>query len=175
MADRRIIATTVSEIVNYWKRNSQTHTPNVDFYDAHERCWRCSYKTKLQKCHIVPHSLGGSDSPQNLVLLCRLCHEEGPNVIDSEIFWDWINAHNIEFYDAYWTRRGMSEYEYIYKKSLEEDLVELGITEPEQVSERFKRMLKKATWHWGHPRMNPATYAGIMRMVIKELQKEQAH
>ncbi len=55
------------------------------------RCWCCgSSKKELQKCHIVPKSLGGPDSPNNLVPLCSLCHDEAPDVKDPEAIWTWI-------------------------------------------------------------------------------------
>ena len=33
----------------------------------------------LEKCHIVPHMLGGSNDPSNLVLLCKKCHKDAPD------------------------------------------------------------------------------------------------
>ena len=33
----------------------------------------------LQKCHIVPHSIGGQEDASNLVLLCKRCHKEAPD------------------------------------------------------------------------------------------------
>src|SRR5262249_7661154 len=59
----------------------------VDWSEAEERCWRCGYKSSLQKCHIVPDSLGGAARPSNLVLLCCRCHREAPNVADPRFMW----------------------------------------------------------------------------------------
>ena len=64
-------------------------------------CWACGYyrntkadiqnpthpnpfsswdKAKwLQKCHIIPHMLGGSSEASNLVLLCKRCHKVAPD------------------------------------------------------------------------------------------------
>lgn len=49
---------------------------------------------KLQRCHIVPQSLGGSDDPSNMFLLCPKCHEDAPDTTNAEAFMRWI-----------WTRR----------------------------------------------------------------------
>ena len=57
----------------------------------------------LQRCHIIPNSLGGKDEASNLVLLCKRCHADGPNVEDPEIMWDWIRAYGVPFYDTFWT------------------------------------------------------------------------
>ncbi|MBX3253499.1 MAG: HNH endonuclease [Chitinophagaceae bacterium] len=90
MSDKRILKTTVDQIVTYWATKVDKSTLSIDFSEAHERCWHCGYKTKLERCHIVPHSLGRQDAPENLVLLCRLCHAEGPNISDPDFFWDWL-------------------------------------------------------------------------------------
>ena len=60
---------------------------------AEKRCWRCGKETELQRCHLIPDSLGGKDEASNIVLLCDKCHKEGPNVADPEIMWDWIKAY----------------------------------------------------------------------------------
>jgi 5-methylcytosine-specific restriction endonuclease McrA len=50
------------------------------------RCWE---RVPLQRCHIVPRSLGGPDSPANLFLMCRECHDSQPNSSIPEIFFRW--------------------------------------------------------------------------------------
>ena len=61
--------TTKKQIVDYWSKRIYEGDLSVDWAEAHERCWRCTEKIKLQKCHIIPDSLGGLDDPGNLVLL----------------------------------------------------------------------------------------------------------
>jgi len=46
----------------------------------------------LQRCHIVPRSLGGRDEPSNLFLMCRECHDLAPNTSIPEIFFEWAKA-----------------------------------------------------------------------------------
>lgn len=46
--------------------------------------------TGLQIAHLVPHSLGGGTAPENLVLLCKECHQEAPDYIDPNYMLDWM-------------------------------------------------------------------------------------
>ena len=43
-------------------------------------------KSKLQRCHIIPYMVGGSDDPENLFLLCERCHLESPDYAKMEYF-----------------------------------------------------------------------------------------
>jgi hypothetical protein len=54
----------------------------------------------LQRCHIRPRSLGGTDEPDNLFLMCRECHDLAPNTDIPQIFFDWVRAQNS------WIREG---------------------------------------------------------------------
>jgi hypothetical protein len=53
------------------------------------RCWN---NIPLQRCHIVPRSLGGTNDVSNLFLMCRECHDLAPNTSFPEIFFDWARA-----------------------------------------------------------------------------------
>ncbi len=86
MSNRKPIKTTSKEIVEYWDSRIDETELSIDFAEAEERCWRCAYKSKLHRCHIIPDSLGGEDTPSNLVLLCRRCHIEAPNIKDKDFF-----------------------------------------------------------------------------------------
>ena len=119
---RKPIKTKIPEIVNYWFSRIDESDFSVDAAEAHERCWRCGCKRNLERCHIVPDSLGGKDEPANLVLLCARCHAENPNVTDPEIMWDWLKAYKVPFYDTLWSILGLKEYRFIYKRSFFEDL-----------------------------------------------------
>ncbi len=44
----------------------------------------------LERCHIIPKMLGGSNQCSNLVLLCRQCHKESPDVKNPKFMWKWI-------------------------------------------------------------------------------------
>ena len=170
MSIRKPIKTTVEKIINYWEVSVDESELSIDFSEAAERCWRCAYKSKLQRCHIVPHSLGGEDSASNLVLLCKRCHVEAPNINDKEFFWDWLKSGKASFYDTYWTIRGIKEYDNIYSEKMEDAVNRLQIT-----PEKFKAFLDKqanfVTIHFGEGRLNPSTIASMIRSFIKH--KEQ--
>ena len=53
------------------------------------RCWNT---TPLQRCHVVPRSLGGTNDVSNLFLMCRECHDLAPNTSFPEIFFEWARA-----------------------------------------------------------------------------------
>ena len=87
-------------------------------------CWRCGRKKAVERCHIIPHSLGGSNDPSNFVLLCKTCHAECPDVNDKEFMFEWIEKtkrdHFTVHLDLYkfWTGRDMQDdLDLIRKKS----------------------------------------------------------
>lgn len=75
-----------SVIVKVWKDSELSIVP--EWSDAERLCWRCGDppevcgRSNLDRAHLVPHSLGGTDDPTNMVLLCEDCHHWGPNFID---------------------------------------------------------------------------------------------
>lgn len=50
-------------------------------------CWQ----TPVERAHVVPQSLGGSNDVRNFALLCPRHHREAPDVADSEAFWSWVD------------------------------------------------------------------------------------
>lgn len=165
---RERIRTTIPEIVDYWAKHTGECGLSVDFAEAHERCWRCGCQRSLERCHIVPASLGGEDTPSNFVILCKRCHLDNPNVADPEVMWDWLRAYGVPFYDTFWWVNGIEEYKKIYGRSYAEELRTRGIS-PEDPA--FKAVLdeqrQKASYHFGDPHLNIATLAGIIRMPLK--------
>lgn len=174
--ERKPIKTKIPEIVDYWFSRIDESDFSVDAAEAHERCWRCGCKRNLERCHIVPDSLGGRDEPANLVLLCARCHTENPNVTDPEIMWDWLKAYKVPFYDTLWSILGLKEYRFIYKRSFFEDLAALGISDPDERNREMREIktivYRQATVHFGQPYFNTATVAGLYRMQLKELARK---
>jgi hypothetical protein len=172
---RGTIKTKISAIINYWASRVDECGLSVDWAEADSHCWRCGCEKNLERCHIVPASLGGFDSPDNLVLLCKRCHAENPNVTDKEIMWDWIRSYGVPLYGTFWSIRGMQEYKFIYKKSVRQELIDIGLT-PDDVEKEFnamyKELFKEAGVHFGQPYFNSATIAGLFRMMIKSLAKK---
>lgn len=178
MEKQESIKTSIEEIVDYWCGRIDECTLSVDWSEAHERCWRCGCKRKLERCHIIPHSLGGKDEPSNLVLLCRRCHAEGPNVASVDIMWDWLQAYKASFYDTFWGIMASKEYEFIYGNSFVDDLKSIlnsaGIERRDDFNEIFlpifdKIIEEQTSWHFGQGYLNTSTCAGALRMTLNEL------
>lgn len=69
-------------------------------------CWCCGRKfgkakkngelanwtgtTSVEVCHIVPRQFGGKDTAENVVLMCRPCHDKAPDTTNKEFFLDWL-------------------------------------------------------------------------------------
>ncbi|MBD2614080.1 HNH endonuclease [Nostoc punctiforme FACHB-252] len=161
---RKRIEISLQDIVSYWERREDESGLAVDWLDANKRCWRCGYKSRLQRCHIVPHSLGGSEAPSNLVLLCHRCHREAPNVADPRFMWIWLRATCVPFYDTYWSILGSFEFERMFGRL---PFMSIGLDESQadKVKELLWKEMENATIHFGEGRMNPATIACIFAKV----------
>ena len=118
--------------------------------------------------------------PHNIVLLCKRCHVDGPNVTDPEIMWDWIKAYGVPFYETFWGILGMKEYQFIYKTTFAQDLSDIIAAAnlkfddeiKNKVNEITRTVMNKAGIHFGHPYFNTATMAGIHRMTLKNFAEE---
>ncbi len=47
---------------------------------------------KLDHCHIVAQSLGGTDEPENIFLMCKRCHDKAPDTTSKEMFLRWVSS-----------------------------------------------------------------------------------
>lgn len=156
--------TTHLEIVDYWSEHQDECDLSVYWAEAEKLCWRCAHQRNLQRCHIIPRSLGGDESPSNLVLLCAQCHSEAPNVADPDFMWVWIRAHATPYYGTYWQERGLKEYELIFGKKPFS-----GLTQTDELMDEVLRTAKdiflKTSTHWGQGKINPATWAWVFHQV----------
>lgn len=76
-----------------WNGRYDIKNPNA----SHEKILNAWEKAPLQRCHIVPASLGGTDDESNLFLMCKQCHDLAPNTSFPEIFFQWArNQSNIK-------------------------------------------------------------------------------
>jgi len=91
----------VEEITTWYYENRPTWWTNLSrnpqeqwvSCGCSDRCWITqAIHDDIQRCHIVPDSLGGSAHPSNLVLLSPRMHDRGPNTDDPKIFTDWMKA-----------------------------------------------------------------------------------
>ena len=156
--------TTHREIVNYWAAHQDECGLSVDWAEAEDLCWRCAHKRLLQRCHIIPKSLGGNENPSNLVLLCAQCHAEAPNVADPEFMWVWLRAHAVSFYSTYWQERGIWEYEFIFG---EKPFAGLPHTDElmQRVIATLRDLIACTSTHWSQGKINPSTWAWVLRQV----------
>ena len=176
MSRRSKIQTSIQSAVEYWSRRIDEDEISTDWREADTHCWRGGCQRNLERCHIVPHTLGGTDEPSNIVLLCKRCHREGPNVTDPEIMWDWIRAYRVPFLETFWIIRGQKEYAFIYGKPLYreiQDICSRASVPLDTAQEQFDLLLgevkRSAGIHFGQPYFNTATIAGLYRMNLKKL------
>lgn len=169
------IKTSVNEIIDYWEQREDETDLSVDWLDAHKICWRCGCKRKLQKCHIIPHSLGGKDEPSNLVLLCERCHIDAPNLNSKTFMWDWIRSNSTPFYDTFWFERAKKEYEFIYKKDYMVELIERGLLTPKDYEQYERIPIRESSKHFAHPWKNDSTMAGVLRMQLEDYDEKYAN
>ena len=164
------MSTTHREIVDCWASHQSESGLSVDWAEAEKLCWRCAHERLLQRCHIVPHALGGDERPENLVLLCAQCHAEAPNVADPEFMWIWLRAHAVPFYRTYWQERGIREYELIFSEKPFS-----GLTHTDEIMQEVRNILEevfpKTSTHWGQGKINSATWAWVFRQVDQKARK----
>ena len=175
MRQAKNIKTTKKQIVDYWADHVSEAGLSIDFSEADKRCWRCGCQRTLERCHIVPDSLGGEDTPSHFVLLCKRCHLDNPNVADPQIMWDWLHAYAVPFYDTFWQLQGAEEYEKIYSVSLNDEFRARGLTaeNEREFQELLQKQISKTSYHFGDPHLNIATLAGLYRIAFKELDRIQ--
>jgi HNH endonuclease len=110
-----------AEIFDHWKDRFSEIGIFVDWGEP--SCWACRFhygmkydvkssdaswskilhgweRIPLQRCHIVPRSLGGKDDPSNLFLMCRECHDLQPNTAFPEVFFEWARKQGSERREA---------------------------------------------------------------------------
>lgn len=121
--------------------------PRSDYRDLYKLS---EVKSHLNRCHIIPDSLGGEDRPENLFLLCELCHSEAPDVNDSRAFLKWI--YDQRSYGGYFQR--------IAKESFEKSEVDLGSVDEEEFKKQCKKVL--CSTHGGKLKESSIIYKTII-------------
>ena len=102
---KRTMKTTKAQIVEWCMANINECGYGVDASEMATRCFRCGYERETERCHVIPHSLGGEDTPSNYRLLCSECHLEAPNVNDPNAMDEWIRDTCVLDYDMFWKIR----------------------------------------------------------------------
>lgn len=161
----------IKDCAEYWFSKVDESDTGVDHIDATTNCWRCGCLRKLQKCHIIPVSLKGEETPENIIPLCAECHDEMPNVRDEKEVWKWIKSDHVSMYETFWAYRAI--------KKIDLKDIELHIKNsdnPDAVQafffERVKFNYKNTSPHFnqssGGCRITNATREWIIRKAISE-------
>ena len=61
------------------------------FHRDNHRCMKCGRSKQLEVHHILPVYQKGLNHPDNLITLCRKCHEEAPD--EPFKFFNWCSKH----------------------------------------------------------------------------------
>lgn len=161
-----------STIADYWAGRIDDIFLNVMWEDAHERCWRCGEKRKLEKCHIVPESLCGLNDPSNVILLCTQCHRDAPNIDDPRFMWIWLQSEPRSGH-LFWTMRGLEEFERMFGRRFLSSVSISSKEECDSLLESAKQLLaemyKKVIVHYGEGRLNPATTACVLAQIEEQV------
>lgn len=170
---KRTIKTTVKEIAEYWKNNISCCETELmfDWSDAEFCCWACGFDKRkyLQRCHIIPHALGGKDVPENYVLLCGDCHEEAPNVNNSTAMWDWLKEiKNTSPSMGLPMALGMMS---ALNKFGVEKLVKL-LTEHDPTGEKYNKMFKNIGTHGFRKLTSSSIYYALVELEKELTQKK---
>ncbi|MFI6100504.1 HNH endonuclease [Lentzea sp. NPDC051213] len=158
------------QVVAYWVEHELDLT--IDWSEAHERCWRCGTKSGLERCRIVSAALGGTDTVDNMVLLCGRCRREAPSHQDPQYLWRWLRATSVSSPDVYWTMRGWKEFEVIFgRKPLE--CFEEAPVDHRALNAECRALaadeFAKTVFQFGEGRLNPSTIACVIAEIEKKL------
>lgn len=80
----------VKEIRDYWIDPAKwlAHGIDRDLLAIFQGCFACGWAGST-RCHILAHHKGGTETVDNLHILCPVCHEQSEN-LDGLAYWRWI-------------------------------------------------------------------------------------
>lgn len=113
----------------------------ADYLGMDPACLVC-WKTAVERAHVVPLALGGSNDVRNFALLCKEHHAEAPDVADAESFWSWVD--------------------YAYERDHDQRLNRLS---PEHFAAPGVEVIEASS---PRSRANPSTHFGKIRAELKE-------
>ena len=160
------------DLVDYWELKINESHMGIDWAEAHNHCWRCgegvSSTSRLERAHIIPDSLGGLDKPENLVLLCNLCHNEAPDIADKNVMWDWIKRTSSTHYEEWCKLRLHQEFKNLFGIELFEQLKKIPNFKRELFTEELNKKYSKTSTHSGRFKYSTRAYAikSVIDMVI---------
>ena len=111
MSSKRSKMCSVKQIVEHWIENFYKHREKLptSLCAGEPTCFACGEHWKgkfdsrrgyagwkdapLERAHIIPRSLGGSnDDPNNFVMLCDRCHPQNPHTKSRAVFMKWLHS-----------------------------------------------------------------------------------
>lgn len=175
-------------IAQYWldAQGNEVFAPHLEDL-AHPCCFACGWfserwtqetprrsweRATLERAHIVPAGLGGSDEAANLILLCAPCHRESPDWHDPWEMAIWISTRGdrpskeVEHVDMWLT--AVAEVP-LFKVALAE--VDARGGSVDEVVEVMREATRKAVVHGAGVGLSQATMTAILRHTVRELQR----
>ena len=172
-----------SEIVDHWKDRLPKLGITIDWRQP--GCWACGFhygarygikrpdanwqeilrcwnNIPLQRCHIVPRSLGGTNDVANLFLMCRECHDLAPNTSMAEIFFEWAHAQD---WDERETAKMLAAFESYGVRSTDyRDFNDVIISDEFRLwmSTKFRLHRPQSNYAPVSARLTPATFVGLV-------------
>jgi hypothetical protein len=127
-------------------------------------------RARLERAHIIPAGLGGSNGADNIILLCTACHEESP---------DWFDPWEMALWISKRPDRPSSEMEQVNAwidainevPQFREMLGDLGATDQgiETVLAAMRTSLRGAVVHGCGVGLKKATMVAITRRTVHEV------
>lgn len=99
MKKKKPILPTKKKIKEYWNIKVVEMKPNtfdsVEQLNNKDYCFACGIVTNnhTERAHILARSVGGSDTEENLHLLCSICHKAS-EMLDGDEYVDWFVKRN---------------------------------------------------------------------------------
>jgi len=146
--------------VLYWRTRVYEGDLGCDWSEADKVCWNCGHCRSLQKCHIIPRSIGGEDEPSNIVALCAQCHDLSPDVSDESEIWRWIKSNRAGrsgMYNTYWG-----------EVALEESGVDPASVSLAELKKHLRLVGEHVGQLTGRIRIKPSSVAWALRSSVKE-------
>lgn len=82
--------------------------------------------------------------------------------------WDWIRANGTPLYDTFWQIRAQKEYEFVYGKSFQQELIDRDILSYYDLRLFWNLEIGRSIHHYAHPWNNESTDAGLLRMRLEK-------
>lgn len=168
MAYHEKMQTKVKDIVAYRSAHFDETKMNIDISDLSTHCWRCGEIRRLQRCHIVPSSAEGHDSPDNYFLLCNSCHEEAPNTTNPNRMYEWLLSSRSEIYNTFWGEKISDVYQNLYQKNLKDEIVSRYIKNKNSFEKLLAQKIKECKAHIGQGRLNVSTWVAFWKNLFEE-------